>query len=265
MRNGCLAAIGAIGMAAMLGVACTKGTSSTSAAVGGSSAPAGAAASAVPSPSGYHPVIDPARFTSVVDNPWFPLKPGATWVYRGSKDGEAVREVEVVTKGIQHVDGVPCVAVHDELFHAKDGSLVEDTFDFYTQDRQGNVWYFGEMTVALDDNDRMTDTEGSWMAGQDGAQPGIFMESDPTVGHSFLQEYYPGQAQDTFTVLDVAAHVDVPYGAFDSSLLTQETTVLEPGIVDHKNYVKGVGEVAELQVRGPQPPERSKLVSYTAG
>jgi hypothetical protein len=157
------------------------------------------------------------------------------------------------------------VVVHDQLFRAKDGSLVEDTFDFYTQDRQGNVWYFGEMTVALDDQGRMTDRGGSWLAGEDGAQPGIFMEADPVVGHQFRQEYSPGQAEDTFKVLDLSTKVTVPYGSFDGSLLTQETTALEPGIVDHKNYVKGVGEVAELQVQGPQPPEELRLVSFTGG
>jgi len=209
-------------------------------------------------------VIDPANFTGVVDNPWFPLKPGSTWVYEGSKDGEPVREVFVVTKGTQKVDGVPCVVVDDQLL-ALDGSLVEDTFDFYTQDTRGNVWYFGEVTVALDDRGKMTDTEGSWSAGEDGARPGIFMEANPVAGHTFKQESYPGHAEDTFTVLDLAAPVTVPFGSFTDSLLTQETTVLEPGIVDHKNYVKGVGEVAELQVKGPKPPEEMKLVRYTPG
>jgi len=209
-------------------------------------------------------VIDPSNFRGVVDNPWFPLKPGSTWVYEGSKDGEPVHEVFVVTKGTQNVGGVPCVVVHDELL-GMDGSLVEDTFDYYTQDTHGNVWYFGEVTVALDDQGKMTDTEGSWSAGEDGARPGIFMEADPTVGHTFKQESYPGHAEDTFTVLDLASPVTVPYGSFTDSLLTEETTVLEPGIVDHKNYVMGVGEVAELQVKGPKPPEEMTLVRYTPG
>ena len=217
-----------------------------------------------PSSSGYHPVIDPANFTAVVDNPWFPLKPGSKWVYEGVRDAEHVRDVTIVTDGIQKVDGVACVAVKDQLFHS-DGSLVEDTTDFYTQDRQGNVWYFGEVTVGLDDHGDLTDTEGSWLSGEDGAEPGIFMEANPTVGHSFRQEFYPGHAEDQFMVLDLAASVSTPFRSFAGTLLTQETTVLEPSVVDHKNYAKGIGEVAELQVQGPQPPEELKLVSFTSG
>ena len=212
----------------------------------------------------YHPSIDPADFRAVVDNPWFPLKPGSVWVYQGEKDGESVRDVTVVTTGKQKINGVPCAVVKDQLFDAK-GKLIEDTTDFYSQDGKGNVWYFGEVTVALDDHGNLTDTEGSWLAGQDGAQPGIFMEADPTVGHTHRQEYYPGHAEDSFKVLDLAAAVTTPLAAYPKSLLTEETTALEPGIVDHKNYVKGIGEVAELQVKGPKPPERLKLVSFTEG
>ena len=226
--------------------------------------PPSSSAASSPSASGYHPVIDSANFTAVVNNAWFPLKPGSKYVYQGVKDGEQVRDVTTVTNGVQKVDGVPCVVVKDQLFHA-DGSLVEDTSDFYTQDLQGNVWYFGEVTAALDDHGNLTDTEGSWLAGEDGAQPGIFMEANPTVGHSFRQEYYAGHAEDQFSVLDLAATVSTPFRSFGSTLLTQETTVLEPSVVDHKNYAKGIGEVAELQVQGPQPPEELKLVSFTSG
>src|SRR5437867_2116401 len=171
----------ALVVAASIGLAATGCTS------GNKQAPQGttpSSASVRAAPTGYHPVIDPANFQGLVDNPWFPLKPGSTAVYRGSKDGEPVREVYEVTHGVQKIMGVPCVVVHDQLFHS-DGSLAEDTFDFYTQDRQGNVWYFGEMTVALDDKEKLNDTEGSWLAGEDGAQPGIFMEANPTVGHTF--------------------------------------------------------------------------------
>ena len=248
-------------VAATIGLAATGCTSGKGPASAGTT-PSSASASATS--SGYHPVIDPANFQALVDNLWFPLKPGSLYVYRGVKDGEPVREVYEVTRGVQKVEGVPCVVIHDRLFHS-DGSLAEDTFDFYTQDRQGNVWYFGEMTVALDDKGKLTDTGGSWLAGEDGAQPGIFMEANPTVGHTFRQEYYPAHAEDQFKVLTLQASLSVPFGPFTNTLLTQETTALEPGIVDHKNYAKGIGEVAELQVQGPQPPEQLKLVSYSSG
>jgi hypothetical protein len=229
-----------------------------------SSSPAVAASGGPSSSPAYHPSIDAADFRAVVDNPWFPLKPGTVWVYKGMKDGESVVDRTTVTTGKQKINGVPCVVVHDQLFDA-DGKLIEDTSDFYSQDSQGNVWYFGEVTVALDDNGNLTDTEGSWLAGEDGAQPGIFMDADPKVGDKHRQEYYPGHAEDTFKVLDLAAAVETPHGSYAKSLLTEEKTALEPGIVDHKNYVRGIGEVAELQVKGPQPPEQLKLVSFTEG
>lgn len=218
-------------------------------------------ASASPSPSGYHPAIDPANFQAVVDNPWFPLKPGSTYVYTGVKDGKPARDVYRVTSGTKVIEGVPCVVVSDKLYLS--GTLEEKTSDYYTQDRQGNVWYFGEDTEELDKNGKVTSREGSWLSGQDGAQPGIYMQADPSVGRSFRQEYYPGHAEDQFQVIDLASAIKVPYGSFSDALLTKEWTTLEPGVIDHKYYVKGIGEVAELTAKGPV--ERALLVSYTAG
>ena len=108
----------------------------------------------------------------------------------------------------------------------------------------------------------MTSTEGSWLAGKRGAEPGIFMEANPVVGHAFRQEYFPGHAEDQYRVLDLSTPVTVPFGAFNDALLTRETTALEPGTLDHKYYVKGIGEVAELSVKGP--PETGRLVSYSS-
>jgi hypothetical protein len=238
--------------------ACGKGGT------GGSRSPVGnvsSRASVTPSPTGYHPVIDPANFQAVVDNPWFPLKPGSRYVYRGVKDGEPARDVFVITGETKVIAGVPCVVVSDRLYLS--GVLEEKTSDYYTQDRQGNVWYFGEDTAELDKNGNVKTTEGSWLTGKDGAQPGIFMEANPVVGHTFRQEYYPGQAEDQFQVLSLASSVKVPYGSFNDALLTKEWTALEPGVLDHKYYVKGIGEVAELTAKGPV--ERLHLASFTAG
>ena len=132
------------------------------------------------------------RFTARVDNPWFPLRPGTTWVYRGEKDGLSSRDVVHVTRRTTLIDGAPCVAVSDLLYLR--GRLHERTTDWYTQDSRGTVWYFGEATAELDPSGRVTSTEGSWQAGRDGALPGIFMPARPRVGQSFRQEYYKGQA-----------------------------------------------------------------------
>jgi hypothetical protein len=130
--------------------------------------------------------------------------------------------------------------------------LEERTSDYYAQDRCGNVWYFGEDTAELDAHGRVVSRDGSFHAGVGGAQPGVYMQAAPAVGRRFRQEWLAGQAEDTFRVLDLSAPVRVPYGTFRSPLRTQETTALEPAVVDEKYYVAGVGEVWEGSVRGAQ-------------
>ena len=113
---------------------------------------------------------NPQGFAAKVDNPWFPLKPGTRYEYVGIKDGRPSRDVVVVTHQVRTIQGAPCVAVSDRLY--VDGKLHERTTDWYTQDRHGNVWYFGEDTAELDKNGNVTSTEGTWLAGRDGAKPG---------------------------------------------------------------------------------------------
>jgi hypothetical protein len=196
-------------------------------------------------------------FSSHVDNPWLPLKPGTAYTYRGVKDGKPSVDVVVVTPRVKTIDGAPCVVVEDRLFLA--GRLEERTTDWYTQDAKGNVWYFGESTAELDRNGHVTSTEGTWLAGRNGAVPGIFMPANPHVGQSGRQEFYKGHAEDHFRVLDLHAKVKVPGAASSRALLTEEWTPLEPGVLDHKLYIRGIGNVLEQSVKGPN--ERNELVS----
>ena len=196
-----------------------------------------------------------------VTNPWFPLKPGTTYVYRGVKDGKPARDVYTVSRSVTTIDGVRCAVVDDRLYLA--GRLAERTTDWYTQDRAGNVWYYGESTAELDAAGKVTSTQGTWQTGRDGAKPGIFMPARPRVGLSFRQEYYKGHAEDHFRVLDLNSSVQTPAASSTHALLTQEWTPLEPGILDHKLYVRGVGTVLEQTERGGD--ERDELVSVTRG
>jgi hypothetical protein len=118
--------------------------------------------------------------------------------------------------------------------------------------RCGNVWYFGEDTAELDSRGRVVSTEGSFHAGVGGAQPGVFMQAHPQVGRKFRQEWSPGNAEDVFWVIARRASVTVPLGTFRHALRTAETTALEPGVLDNKYYVRGIGQVAELSVKGPK-------------
>jgi hypothetical protein len=197
-------------------------------------------------------------FSAHVDNPWLPLKPGTVYTYHGFKDGKPSVDVVVVTPHVKTIDGAPCVVVEDRLFLA--GRLEERTTDWYTQDARGNVWYFGESTAELDRNGHVTSTEGTWQAGRSGAVPGIFMPANPQVGQSGRQEFYKGHAEDHFRVLDLRAKVKVPGATSSRALLTEEWTPLEPGVLDHKLYVRGIGNVLEQSVKGPN--ERNELVSF---
>lgn len=213
---------------------------------------AGLAASPLPSaaPAGptLPPAIDPADFSATVDNPWFPLVPGTRLRYDGSSEGEATVDVVEVTHETAIIAGVPCVVVRDTVTEA--GDVVEETTDWYSQDRLGNVWYFGEDTRTLDSEGNMLSTEGTWQAGVDGARPGIFMPADPEIGQSFQQESYPGHAEDRFVILQRGVPVKVPYGSFEDAMLTAEWTPLEPDVLGEKVYVEGIGLVKELDVAG---------------
>ena len=189
-------------------------------------------------------------FSANVTNPWFPLRSGTSYAYRGVKDGKPSRETLTVTNRVREIRGAPCRAVEDRLFVG--GHLAERTTDWYTQDANGSVWYFGERTAELDANGHVTSTEGSWQAGVDGAVPGIFMPARPRPGQSFRQEYLKGYAEDHFRVVGYLG---------PNALLTEEWTPLEPGVLDHKVYVRGTGTVLERTIRGGD--ELNELVSVT--
>jgi hypothetical protein len=213
---------------------------------GPSASPAPASQGAGPS-VGPSASIDPANFVGTIDNPWFPLIPGTVLTYRGIKDGEIADETFTVTKQTKVVAGVTCVVVHDEL--KLGGDLAETTDDWYVQDRDGNVWYFGEATQELEGG-KVVNTEGSWEGGVDGAEPGIYMPAHPAIGQSAIQEFYADQAEDHFVVLLTNTKVKVPLGSFSDVLLTAEWTPLEPDVLSEKFYVKGTGEVREVDVAG---------------
>jgi hypothetical protein len=214
-------------------------------------APAATASLSIPS------LPSPSSFANRIDNRWFPLLPGTMFVYHGEKDGKKARDVLTVTQRHRTILGVHATVIRDRLY--LNGRLAERTTDWYAQDKTGNVWYLGESTATLDARGRTMSTQGTWLAGVNGAQAGIYMPADPKPGETGRQEYYKGQAEDQFKVLSLAAHVTTPAASSSRALLTQETTRLEPGTVDHKLYVRGVGTVREESVKGGN--ERLVLVS----
>jgi hypothetical protein len=201
-----------------------------------------AAASRTPAASG---VIDPANFTSTVDNPWFPLTPGAKFTYTGTKDGRKAVETFTVTTGTKVIAGVTCVVLDDQV--SLGGVPAERLLGYYAQDRGGNVWYFGEDMFELDASGHVVGNGDSWHAGVDKAPPALFMEASPTVGDSFAHDY----TKNDFAVVSLAEAVKVPYGAFTDALVTKEWSPLEPTIETRKYYVRGLGLVRDVAVKGP--------------
>jgi hypothetical protein len=225
-----------------------------------STAPATSAPSEPPSTgASIDEQIDQANFVAVVDNPWFPLIPGTTFTYRGVAEGESTTDILTVTHRTRVVDGVTCTVIKD-IVRVR-GVLEERTEDWYAQDSDGNVWYFGEDTAELDRKGRVTSTAGSWESGVDGARPGIFMPADPAIGVSYPQEQFPGEAEDWFVVMFTGMRAKVPAGTWTDTLVTGEWTPLEPGIVGEKWYAKGVGQVMENTISGPQETLRLVKVS----
>jgi hypothetical protein len=184
-----------------------------------------------------------------VTNPYFPLKPGTTYHYRGVKDGVPFKDILTVTRRTKTIQGVVTTVVHDRVFER--GHLIEDTLDWYGQDAQGNVHYYGEDTKELDYKGRVKTREGSWEAGVDGAKSGLFMPAHPKVGQRYRQEYYKGHAEDWAKIVSVT----------DGRVTTNEWSGIEKGVLDKKVYKRGVGNILEASIKGGH--EYLKLVSVT--
>jgi hypothetical protein len=217
----------------------------------------------IPGPSSVSsapgPQFDPNNFVRTVDNPFFPLVPGTTYFYEGTSDGVPTSNITEVTNQTKRILGVRTTVVRDRAF--EDGVLIEETFDWYAQDKQGNVWYFGEDSRDLDENGNVISTEGSWEAGVDGAKAGIIMLADPKKGDRYSQEVAPGVAEDMAQVIGLDASVCVPHDCFDGVLATKEWTPLEQGVVERKFYAEGVGFIYGVMTKGGD--EFTELVDVT--
>jgi hypothetical protein len=206
----------------------------------------------------YSPTMDPANFTSTIDNRYWPLKPGTGYHYKGVRGTTHQRDDEIVTHRTKQILGIPSTVVRDTV--SEHGNPVERTLDYYAQDKQGNVWYMGEDSFEKQ-HGRMVRASDSWLAGVKGGQPGIIMPGNPQAGDRYRQEYYPpGQALDEAHVLSTDGNVKVPYGSYKHVLVTSEFSPLEPQ-TEQKYYVSGLGEAAERVVKGHH--EEFQLVGVT--
>ena len=256
----------------MVALVLALGTVSAGVAVaagGGSSVKAGSGAgcqggtvNGSPLPQGSEPVVlDPDDFVAKVDNPYFPLKQGSRWVYNETDtEGTAQKVVVKVTNRQKDIVGVSATVVRDTV--TQGGKLVEDTWDWYAQDKCGNVWYLGEDTTEYE-NGKPVSKAGSWEHGVNGAYAGVVLPARPVDGLAYRQEYYAGEAEDAAEVLSVEEQAEVPAGHFNNVLLTKDFTPLHPKILEYKLYAKGVGPVLVFGVSGGS--DREELVRFVKG
>jgi len=205
----------------------------------------------------YDPTINPANFVNAVTNPYFPLVPGTTFIYEGPTEQGLEHSEFFVTHNTRTILGVTCTEVHDTV--KVNGDLAEDTLDWFAQDRDGNVWYFGENTHELSDG-LITTIEGTFMAGTDGANPGIVMKAHPMVGDFYRQEFSLGNAEDYAEVTSLTESTTVPAGSFANCLRTRETTPLETDLQEDKFYASGVGNVLTIDAN---TGDRTQLIGIT--
>jgi hypothetical protein len=212
-------------------------------------------------PQGSEPVeLDPADFVAEIDNENWPMRPGSRWVYRETDgQGGEQRIVVTVTERKKRILGIEATVVHDRV--TEDGELVEDTHDWYAQDKWGGLWYLGEATTEYEDGKPVT-TAGSWEAGVDGAQAGLIIPPDPQPGMSYRQEHYAGEAEDRGKILRLDARAKVPFGSFDDLLETEDTNLLEPDVVERKFYARGVGPILAITITGG---DREELLRFSSG
>lgn len=187
---------------------------------------------------GYGPRVQPAAFSTNITNPYFSLPVGRKLVYEGNAKGGRERIEILITGETKQIMGVETLVYWDRVY--LNGSLIEETKDYLAQDAEGNVWYFGE-DVNDYQNGRIVGHSGAWIAGRDGARPGIWVKANPQVGDSYRQEYYRGVAEDMADVVSVNETVEVPYGTFTNCLKTFDWTPLNPNSKAHKYYCPQVG------------------------
>lgn len=201
----------------------------------------------------YAPAVAAGELSADITNPLFPLPVGATWMYEA--DGpDGLEEITVTVEADTHdVWGVQARVVRDTARIA--GEVIEDTWDWYAQDQDGNVWYMGEDTTEYEDGEPVS-TAGSWTSGVDGALLGVIMLGEPQVGMAYRQEYLAGEAEDYAEVEALDQTVEAAGETYTGCLKTADRSAVED-LDEHKYYCPGVGNVLV-----EEPDVNEELISY---
>jgi len=198
--------------------------------------------------STYKPDVSVSRFTNStnITHPYFPATAGKKYIYEGQTEAGAARIEEQRLSTTKTILGITCITVNFKEY--LDGKLIEEAWDWYAQDNDGNVWYFGEDVDNYNTDGTLKDHGGSWEAGVDGAQPGTIMPANPQTGIKYREEYYFNHAEDEAEIIESGLTVTIPLGTYTNCIKTKNWTDLEPDVTEYKYYAPGVGLVKEENV-----------------
>jgi hypothetical protein len=127
----------------------------------------------------------------------------------------------------------------------EDGELAEVSRNFFAIcEKTNDVYYFGEEVDIYEDGE-IVSHDGAWLAGVDGALPGIVMPGSFLLGSRYYQEVAPGVALDRAEHTAEGLVVETGAGEFEGCVEIIETSPLEPGAESRKLYCPGVGLVAD--------------------
>ena len=195
--------------------------------------------------------------SATIDNGFLPLAPGSQLVMEGraNRGGGVLphRVVFTVTDLTKVIGGVRSRVVWD--LDVNEGVVVESELAFWAQDDAGNVWNTGEYPEEYEAG-TFVGAPSVWLAGLDGAEPGIHMPATPAV--SKTTRYLQGSAPavdflDCAKVTHLATRTCAPVGCFEGALRTAETSPLDPqGGSQIKFYAPGVGVVRVEAVNDPE-------------
>jgi hypothetical protein len=187
---------------------------------------------------GYDPQINPAEFTTNITNPYFNLPTGKIFTYEAkTQEGTEKIQIEILDE-TKVAMGVKTIVYWDRVW--LDGALIENTKDYLAQDKEGNVWYFGEDVDNYEEG-KLINHEGSWIAGINEAKPGIWIKAKHKVGDSYKQEYLAGEAEDMRDVVAVGITVKTKLAKYTDCIKFYDWTPLKPESKEHKYYCKEVG------------------------
>jgi hypothetical protein len=200
--------------------------------------------------SSYKPDINPANFinSTIITNPYYPATPGKKYIYEGQTDEGFERVEEQRLNTTKTIMGVICVISNFKGY--VNGKLIEETWDWYAQDNDGTLWYFGEEVNNYNQNGTLTDHDGSWEAGIDGAQPGKLMPANPQTGMTYREEYYFGHAEDEAEIIGTGLSETISLGTYNDCIKTKNWTDLEPDALENKIYAPGIGLIKEIDIPG---------------